>query len=136
AEGDLLVVTDRTDWWNVYAVDLTTGSLQRVAGDAYDIVEPHWVFDESRYAVGVDGVVAHVAAAPTGDRLVVGDTTVDIGCTSITSLRRAHGGALVMIGASYSSEGAVYRVADGHVDVLRPARELPFGTDYMPAPAL
>ena len=40
--------TDRTDWWNLYTVDLGTGDLTHAAGGAYDIVEPHWVFGGSR----------------------------------------------------------------------------------------
>ena len=135
-DGDLLVVTDRTDWWNVYSVDLTTGDLRHRAGGDYDIVEPHWVFDAPRYAAGVDGVATHVAGHPEGDVLIVDGAAIDTGCSEISVLRRAADGSIVFVGASYSSDTAVYRVADGQLEVLRPARELPFDAAFVPAPEL
>lgn len=125
ADGTLTVATDRTDWWNLYRVDLETGELTHLAGGDYDIVEPHWVFGGSRY---VDGV--HVIAEPNGDRLSSG---VDVPYTSITSLRRA-GDGVVFVGASFSTESEVVRVVGDEVEVLRPARDLGLDPAFFTAP--
>lgn len=124
-DGTLTVATDRTDWWNLYTVDLERGDLTHAAGGDYDIVEPHWVFGGSRY---VDGV--HVVAGPTGDRLSNG---VDVPYTSITSLRRS-GDALVFVGASFSTESEVVRVVGDEIEVLRPARDLGLDPAFFPQP--
>ena len=125
ADGTLTVATDRTDWWNLYRVDLDTGALTHQAGGEYDIVEPHWVFGGSRYADGV-----HVVGEPTGDRLSSG---VDVPYTAITSLRRA-GDGLVFVGASFSTESEVVRIVGDEVEVLRPARDLGLDPAFFPEP--
>jgi dipeptidyl aminopeptidase/acylaminoacyl peptidase len=125
SDGSLTVATDRTDWWNLYAVDLETGDLTHRTGGDYDIVEPHWVFGGSRYADGV-----HVIAGPTGDRLSTG---VEVPYTAITSLRRA-GDALVFVGASFSKESEVVRLVGDEIEVLRRARDLGIAAEFFPEP--
>jgi dipeptidyl aminopeptidase/acylaminoacyl peptidase len=125
ADGTLTVATDRTDWWNLYTVDLATGTLTHEAGGDYDIVEPHWVFGGSRYADGVHVVTGHV-----GDRLSIG---VDVPYTAITSLRRT-GDALVFVGASFAKESEVVRLVGDDIEVLRPARDLGVDVSFFPEP--
>jgi dipeptidyl aminopeptidase/acylaminoacyl peptidase len=130
ADGTLTVATDRTDWWNLYTVGLDpdddeTGDLTHVAGGAYDIVEPHWVFGGSRSADDV-----HVVGGPTGDRLSSG---VDVPYTTITSLRRA-GDGLVFVGASFSKESEVARLVGDEVEILRPTRDLGLDPAFFPEP--
>lgn len=136
-DGQLLVVTDRTDWWNVYRVDLESGELTHAAGGAYDITHPHWVFDAPRYAPGFDGVAAHVIGDPTGARLDIGGTQIDTGCTSIDDVRAGRDGSIVFVGASFREETSVRRVtAVGQLETLRPARTLPFDPAFLPDPEL
>lgn len=123
--GELLLATDRTDWWNVYRVDPESGDLTHEAGGDYDIVEPHWGFGGSRF---VDGV--HVVAGPLGDRLSVG---IEVPYTSIGSLRQI-GDSLLFVGASFSSESEVVRLTGDHVEVLRPARDLALEPAFLPVP--
>lgn len=125
ADGTLTVVTDRTDWWNLYDVDLATGDLSHRAGGAYDIVEPHWVFGGSRYTQG-----DHVVGGPNGDRLASG---VDLPYTSIESLRE-QGDALLFVGASFARESEVVRLRGKDVEVLRPSRDLGLDGAFLPAP--
>jgi dipeptidyl aminopeptidase/acylaminoacyl peptidase len=128
--GDLFVATDRTDWWNVYRVETTSGALTHVAGGSYDIVEPHWQFADSRFVVNERGVVAHVIAEHLSDRL---SGHSDLPYTTIRSLR-AVGDGVVFVGASFQREAEVARISRGHLDVLRPARPLPFDVRFMPSP--
>ncbi len=125
ADGSLTVATDRTDWWNLYTVDVDSGELTHQAGGEYDIVEPHWVFGGSRYADDV-----HVISGPTGDRLSTG---VEVPYSEITSLRRA-GDALVFVGASFASESEVVRLVGDEIQVLRPARDLGLDDAFFPVP--
>ena len=125
SDGSLVVATDRTDWWNLYGVDLVTGSLTPVAVGGYDIVEPHWTFNDSRY---VDGL--HVVQGPAGDSLSNGMGT------PYSSIRSLRGGAgrFAFIGASYSCASEVAMVIEGQLEVVRPPT--PHGADagYFPAP--
>lgn len=50
ADGTLTVLTDRSNWWNVYDVDLATGELSHRAGADYDIGKAPWFFGYSRGA--------------------------------------------------------------------------------------
>jgi dipeptidyl aminopeptidase/acylaminoacyl peptidase len=125
ADGSLLVATDRTDWWNIYRVALDDGRLTPVAGGAFDIVEPHWVFGESRF---VDGV--HVVPSQATEDLSVGPA---LPYSSIWSL---HGDAhsLVFGAGSYDRAPEPVRVRHGQVEVLRPAAPLGIGDGYLPEP--
>jgi len=125
ADGSLLVATDRTDWWNVYRVDLGDGSLTPVVEGEFDVVEPHWVFGGSRF---VDGV--HVAATATRDHLSTG---ADLPYSTIESL---HGSAtdLTFVGASYAGAAEPVRVRNGVMHVLRPAAPLGIDVAFLPEP--
>lgn len=124
SDGTLLVVTDRTDWWNIYSVDLESGELTHVAGGANDVVSPHWVFGMSHY---VDDV--HVVS---GGDLSNGVATP---YSTISSLRRS-GDRLVFVGASFASTAEVVEVVDGQLTVLRSATPLPYDDAYLPEPEL
>lgn len=128
--GDLFVATDRSGWWNVHRVDIQSGELTHAAGSTYDVVEPHWGFGHSRFVVGAEGVDVHVVAERLADRLSGGP---DLPYTTIQSLR-AVGDGVVFVGASMQREAEVARLAGGRLQVLRPARQLPFGADFMPSP--
>jgi len=140
-DGRLFVVTDRTGWWNVYAVELAgdrMGQLTHVAGGEYDVVLPHWVFGGSRYTVTADGTVAHVIGDPAGDRLAATPAApgpTDVPYTAISELR-AWGDGLALVGASHQREADVVRTAGDRVEVVRPARELPFDPAFLPDPEL
>ncbi|MEO6651603.1 MAG: prolyl oligopeptidase family serine peptidase [Ilumatobacteraceae bacterium] len=123
--GELLVATDRSDWWTVHRVDPTSGDLTHEAGGDSDVVQPHWGFGGSRF---IDGV--HVVNGPLGDRLSSG---VDLPYTSISSLRSA-GDSLVFVGASFSTEAEVVRLTGGDVEILRPARDLGLDPAFLPDP--
>jgi dipeptidyl aminopeptidase/acylaminoacyl peptidase len=125
ADGTLTVLTDRSNWWNVYDVDLATGDLSHRAGADYDIGKAPWFFGYSRYTRD-----DHVVGDPNGDRLASG---VDLPYTSIASLRE-QGDALVFIGASYGRESEIVRLSDGEVEVLRPARDLGLEEEFLPRP--
>jgi dipeptidyl aminopeptidase/acylaminoacyl peptidase len=151
--GDLLFLSDRTDWWNLYRLTATQVDEALRAGPAGAVPEaravapieaeigvPHWVFDQSRYAVLDDGRILVAFARDGLDHLGIvpadGGEVVPLGSpfTSLSSLRPFGSGA-VLIGASPTTEALVVVVdvpsevaADGSTEVelgvLRPARDL------------
>lgn len=153
-DGSLLVVSDRTDWWNLYRfepaqveaalADPTAPPPEpaAVAPLEAEVGVPHWVFNPSRYAVLDDGrlLVAysrdgldHLGVVPAGGGEVVRLATP---FTSLSAVQ-AFGGGAVVVGASPTSESVVAVLdvpatagagveADLEVElaVVRPPREL------------
>jgi dipeptidyl aminopeptidase/acylaminoacyl peptidase len=121
--GQLFVVSDRNDWWNVYRVD-DTDTLQAVTAVEAEIGQPAWVFGQSRYGFTPDGTV--VCTYTTGGEAMLSLVSADrrrvrtepLPYTSVNSLR-VHGDAVTFIAASAVHEPVVARVqlpaaGDGH----------------------
>jgi dipeptidyl aminopeptidase/acylaminoacyl peptidase len=152
-DGSLLFLSDRTDWWNLYRVSGAQVEAAVEAGPSAarpepalvaaidaEIGVPHWVFDQSRYALLDDGRVLVAFSRDGLDSLGVapadGGPVVPLRSpfTSLASLRPFGSGA-VLVGASPTFEAAVCVVdvpaevaADGSTEVgvavLRSPRDL------------
>lgn len=106
-EGSLYVVSDRSDWWNVYRVG-GVDDLQPVHEVKAEIGRPAWVFGQSRYVVAVDGTLWMTYSDTTGTHLVgvapdrsVRDVLID--AVSLSQLR-FDADKVVAIVRSYVSE--------------------------------
>jgi len=163
ADGDLFFLSDRTDWWNLYRLDAGRIEAAVAAGPADaapeptvvasiegDIGVPHWVFDQSRYAVLGDGRILvaysrdgldHLGVVPVGGSEVV---PLRSPFTAISSVR-AFGNGAVLVGASPTTEAVVAVIdvrvavaADGSTEIdvgeLRPTRDLGFGPEWISSP--
>lgn len=156
----LLFISDRTDWWNLYAFDraqvdaaidgAAVGAPRALAPIEAEIGVPHWVFDNSRYAVLADGRILvawfrmgidHLGVIPSGGGAMV---PLESPFTALSSLR-AFGGGAVLIGASPTSESVVavldvptHPDIDGTTPVLsaavRPARDLGIDPSWWSVP--
>ncbi len=102
-DGALYVVSDRTDWWNLYRVDVPASGLPPASAVAADlvpvcplsaeIVEPAWVFGASDYTIAADAVWFSYAAdgrarlvrVPTNGADTVDDRALE--ASSLHSLR-------------------------------------------------
>jgi dipeptidyl aminopeptidase/acylaminoacyl peptidase len=162
-DGSLLFCSDRTDWWNLYRFTAdqvssalhdgpTSGAPEPTAVAPLDgeIGVPHWVFDQSRYAVLADGRILvayfrdgldHLGVVPSDGAAVV-PLASDI--TAWSSLR-AFGRGAVAVGASPTTEAVVVALdvpdpveADGSTAVgaavLRPARDLGIDPTWFSVP--
>ncbi|MBK5223241.1 MAG: S9 family peptidase [Acidimicrobiia bacterium] len=144
ADGQLHVVSDRTDWWNLYRVD-GPNLLTPLGPVAAEVATPPWVFGQSRYvltgrpgeaicAMSRDGV-DHLAVITDG---VV--TEIDTPYTSWSALRLDADGRIVAIAASPRAEPAIVRVtldsggAAPHIEVLRPPRDLDLDPGWFSEP--
>ena len=54
--GQLYVVSDRDDWWNVYRVE-DPDTLSQVTFLQAEVGQPAWVFGQSRYGFTADGTI-------------------------------------------------------------------------------
>lgn len=159
-DHSLLFISDRTDWWNLYAFDrsqVDAAIAGTAAGDARalapveaEIGIPHWVFDSSRYAVLSDGRILvawfrmgidHLGVIPAGGGAMV---PLESPFTAISSVR-AFGAGAVLVGASPTTESVVAVLdvpqdpdIDGSTPVLaatvRPARDLGVETSWWSTP--
>jgi dipeptidyl aminopeptidase/acylaminoacyl peptidase len=136
ADGELWVVSDRSDWWNLHRVvglDGDAPDVQPVAAVDADIGTPPWVFAMSRWARLDDGRVVVGLSHQGLDHLGVADPRtgrveeLDTPFTSVSSVR-ASGRAVVAVVASATRESHVVRIrpgdGDADVEVLRPPRDL------------
>ncbi|HEX2806637.1 MAG TPA: prolyl oligopeptidase family serine peptidase, partial [Kineosporiaceae bacterium] len=135
-DGTLYVVSDRTDWWNVYRV-VGPGRLEPVCPVEAEVAEPAWVFGQSRYLPVADGVVWFTVSDDEGAHLieVAADgsrTDRRIDCLSLRQLRR-DGDRLVALAAEADRETSVVQLTPDTSQapigeliplVLRPPRDL------------
>jgi dipeptidyl aminopeptidase/acylaminoacyl peptidase len=137
--GDLLVVSDRDEWWNLYRV-LGDGMVDPIAPVHGEVATPLWVFGQSRYARLDDGRIAMAVTRDGIDRLMVLDGTelheVIAPVTSVSALRAVPGG-IVALAASFDAEPAVVRIGLGDetaVTALRPPRDLGLDSSWFSTP--
>jgi dipeptidyl aminopeptidase/acylaminoacyl peptidase len=140
ASGELFVVSDRSDWWNVYRVS-GADELVPVHPIAAEVGEPAWVFGQSNYLVADDGTIWFTYAGDGNARLVCvapDASSVDRGTPYVRMDHLAwDSGRIVAIATESAREASVVEIdtaslaADGDVTndatgftVLRPPRDL------------
>lgn len=69
-DGTLYVISDRSDWWNVYRV-VGADEVEPVFATDREIGGPAWQFDLAAYGVADDGAVVMTAAAGERSDLIV-----------------------------------------------------------------
>ncbi len=135
SDGRLLAVTDRSNWWNLVAVDLETGELTAVVQGEFEIATPGWVFGLSRWCETSDGLVV-VAGTPLGDTIGFLNGFVEDQHTSVNSIRALSDGRVAYAASSFSEEPAVW-VHDGAVATrVSNPRDLGLDLSMFPEPEL
>jgi dipeptidyl aminopeptidase/acylaminoacyl peptidase len=122
-EGDLFFVSDRTGWWNLYA--LRGDHMRPLAPTEGEFAEPWWVFARERYAFLPDGRIACVVTRAATDSLELLDPAtggleqLDLPYTVYGGLH-AEGNRLVSVAASPTAAAAVvtYDVATGGLEEI------------------
>jgi dipeptidyl aminopeptidase/acylaminoacyl peptidase len=147
-DGELYVVSDRNNWWNVYRI---TG-LERLRPKMLplheveaEVAAPPWLLGQSRYVVSPEGTVWYTYSGPDGAHLVrvTKDGTVADAALPLLRLEamRLDGTTIRAIAAYATQEAAVVSLALDSpgarrppVTVLRPPRDpvLPEGSISRP----
>lgn len=137
AAGVLHVLSDVSDWWNLYAVD-QRGALRPLAPLDREVGGPAWRFNESAYGFdGDDTPWVAVAGDAHASLLRIGPTTqttlipsgvsreLPLPCASVRQLRIA-GGVAALIGGGPEREPELLLVdlASGEVQRAHTPREL------------
>ena len=111
-DGKLHFVSDRTGWWNLYALEENTA--EPVFPGNTESGEPQWVFGQSTYAFLPDGCIALTVGGETGRRLMIIDgdrqaREIELPYTSIGGLV-ATGSDVLITAASPAEPTAIVRV--------------------------
>jgi dipeptidyl aminopeptidase/acylaminoacyl peptidase len=72
-DGELYVVSDRSNWWNVYRItglERLRPKMSPVHQVEAEVALPPWLLGQSRYVVTPDGTVWYTYSAPDGAHLV------------------------------------------------------------------
>ncbi len=132
ADGRLLAVTDRSNWWNLVQVDPTNGEHTPIVAGEFEVATPGWVFGLSTWVETAAGIVA-VLSTPNGDRILFPDGSTEDRHTSVTSLRSL-GSGVAYAASSFGEESAVWTHDGTHATRVSTPRDLGLGPEWFPAP--
>ncbi len=138
--GTLHFVSDRTGWWNIYA--LIDGAATPLAPADAEFGQPQWVFGMSRYAFLSGGRVACVYSRKGLDYLGIiypGGKEIEtlvVPYSTFGSIRSDGGNKLFFIAASPSraAEVAAMDVSTKEIRVLRRSMDVDVDTGYISSP--
>lgn len=135
SDGDLLAVSDRDEWWNLYRFDPETPEeTEPVVSGSFELVNPGWVFGAQRWAE-IDGVIVTAAGDPGGDTVITTGPNPERldKWTTISSLVAA-GDSVIFHGATHNAGTELVKYKPGHEpQIIRPAKPA-FDTGYFPDP--
>ncbi len=126
SDGRLFAVSDRSNWWNLFEVDVETGAVNPVIEGEFEIATPGWVFGLSQWCETTDGVVV-VASTAKGATIGFPNGFVEDRHTVVSSIRALPGGRVAYIGGSHSEPLAVW-IHDG-VSATQISPEVDLGLD-------
>jgi dipeptidyl aminopeptidase/acylaminoacyl peptidase len=101
----IVLVSDRSGWWNLHRLEITTRDLQPIAPMAAEFGQPQWVFGMSTYAfAGPDRIVCTYSEAGLGKLALIDLATgalqpIETPFTQFNSIR-ASGDRVVFVAGS------------------------------------
>ena len=129
--ADLIFVSDRSGWWNLYRLTLATGAVHPIAPMAAEFGQPQWVFGMATYAFASrNRIVCAYTEAGLGHLAVVDLATgalrpLDTPFTQFASVR-AHGDQAAFIAGApaHPTSVVVIDLASGGYRILKKATEI------------
>ncbi len=138
-EGVLHFVSDRTGWWNLYAV--RSGGIEALAPMEAEFGWPMWVFGMSTYGFLPDGRIVCSYTEGGQDRLGVvapgraGVNPVSTPYNAFGSVRTSEGDALLVAGSPAGATAVVtFDVDSGKAETLRRSTEIRIDPGCISAP--
>jgi dipeptidyl aminopeptidase/acylaminoacyl peptidase len=133
SDGQLLAVTDRSNWWNLVEIDETSGEQTPVISGEFEIATPGWVFGLSRWLETSAGFVA-VTALPTGDEIRFPNGFIEGRHGEVTSLQSLSDGRVAYAASSFTEEPAVWLHDGAQAVRISQPRELGVGREWLSTP--
>ena len=129
--ADLVFVSDRSGWWNLYCLTLATGLMRPIAPMAAEFGQPQWVFGMATYAFAArNRIVCAYIEAGLGHLAVVDVATgamraLDLPFTQFASVR-AHGdhAAFVAGAPAHPTSFVTIDLVSGQYRILKKATEI------------
>jgi dipeptidyl aminopeptidase/acylaminoacyl peptidase len=129
--ADLIFVSDRSGWWNLYRLTLATGAVHPIAPMVAEFGQPQWVFGMATYAFASrNRIVCAYTEAGLGHLAVVDLATgalrpLDTPFTQFASVR-AHGDQAAFIAGApaHPTSVVVIDLGSGGCRILKKATEI------------
>ena len=138
-QGNLHVVSDRNNWWNLFRVDQSTNEidLTSLTNIEAEIGLPQWVFGQSRYAF-VGDEIWFVYREAGIDKLATLSSNgqfeqIKIDATEIESVTNYKDGIVATV-SSWKAESSVMFINSEEVRPLSKTRDLDIGESWFPVP--
>ena len=138
-QGNLHVVSDRNNWWNLFRVDQSTNEidLTSLTNIEAEIGLPQWVFGQSRYAF-VGDEIWFVYREAGIDKLATLSSNgqfeqIKIDATEIESVTNYQDGIVATV-SSWKTESSVMFINSEEVRPLSKTRDLDIGESWFPVP--
>ena len=138
-QGNLHVVSDRNNWWNLFRVDQSTNEidLTSMTNIEAEIGLPQWIFGQSRYAFVGDGIWFVYREAGI-DKLATLSSNgqfeqIKIDATEIESVTNYQDGIVATV-SSWKAESSVMFINSEEVRPLSKTRDLDIGESWFPVP--
>ena len=128
---DIVFVSDRSGWWNLYRFTLATGEVRPIAPRPAEFGQPQWNFGMATYAfAGPDRIICAYAEAGLGHLAVIDLTTgslrsLDTPFTQFASLCAQGDQAAFIAGASsHPASVVVFDLNSGRYRILKKATDI------------
>ena len=138
-QGNLHVVSDRNNWWNLFRVDQNTNEIDLTAltNIEAEIGLPQWVFGQSRYAF-VGDQIWFVYRKAGIDRLAILSLDgqfeqIEIDATEIESVANYQDGIVATV-SSWKAESSVMSITREGIRPLSKIRDLNIDESWFPIP--
>ena len=138
-QGNLHVVSDRNNWWNLFRVDQSTNEIDLTAltNIEAEIGLPQWVFGQSRYAF-VGDQIWFVYRKAGIDRLAILSLDgqfeqIEIDATEIESVANYQDGIVATV-SSWKAESSVMSITREGIRPLSKIRDLNIDESWFPIP--
>ena len=131
---ELYFLSDQSGWSNLYR--LNEEGCDAIISGTFDIGQPLWTLDQSRYAIRSDGTPIAAITEPSGlTSLATSSETISLEWSSIHQLRINGDDQVVLLAASHSTGSSIVK-GSNRQEILHSPNPNLFDPDYFKPPVL